>query len=109
MASSSQAFSIIKLARNQVTRNAQAARDNEALRLAFLKLTPESFSIKSELKIEEKNDMRVSGDSFSGATCLKRVDNAIHQLNLYPMDNAVAFSDTCPLYSAMLLVVTDKR
>ena len=53
--------------------------------------------------------MRVSGDSFSGATCLKGRYNAIHQLNLYPMDIAVAFSDTCPLYSAMLLVVTDKR
>ena len=34
--------------------------------------------------------MRVSGDSFSGATCLKGRYNAIHQLNLYPMDNAVA-------------------
>ena len=53
--------------------------------------------------------MRVSGDSFSGATCLKGRYNAIHQMNLYPMDIAVAFSNTCPLDRAMLLKVTDKR
>ena len=31
------------------------------------------------------------------------------RMNLYPMDIAVAFSNTCPLDSVMLLKVTDKR
>ena len=103
MASSSQAFSIIKLARNQVTGNAQAARDNEALRLGTRQCSitedPFDLTIKNNatklkklscyesvpvvLEVDSRkfqnkvldnrreNDMRVSGDSFSGATCLK--------------------------------------
>ena len=31
------------------------------------------------------------------------------RMNLYPMDIAVAFPNTCPLDRAMLLKVTDKR
>ena len=29
---------------------------------------------------------------------VRKMDSAIHRINLYPVDNAIGFSNTCPLY-----------
>ena len=41
----------------------------------------------------------MSQELDSWAQLFKKVDNAIHLINLYPVDNAINFPDTYPLDS----------
>ena len=61
---------------------------------------PYSFSVKRGFQIPIVSE--IPGFKIEQAPAVQKVDNAIHRINLYPVDSAIGFAHTYPLDSEFI-------